>query len=90
MVCCLRTFNFLAAAQIEPGSDPNTPSKKKRCELDGGWLVNIEDVHEQNCLLKYALTTSGLHDKNYWTDGINKDIYLGRGVLGATSNEKNI
>ena len=38
------------------------------CELYGGWLVNIESLAEQNCLMRYAQKNSLL--ANYWTDGV--------------------
>ena len=37
------------------------------CELYGGWLVNIESLAEQNCLVRYG-NTHGLNSW-YWTDG---------------------
>ena len=37
------------------------------CELYGGWLVNIESLAEQNCLVRYG-NTQGLTDW-YWDDG---------------------
>merc|ERR1712126_182421 len=41
---------------------------RARCELFNGWLVDIGDVHEQNCLMKHALATDELHNYYYWTD----------------------
>ena len=41
------------------------------CELYGGWLVNIESLAEQNCLVRYG-NTHGLNAW-YWTDG---NLYL--------------
>ena len=46
------------------------------CELYGGWLVNIESLAEQNCLMRYAQKNGLFHD--YWTDGICiQDIWKG-------------
>merc|ERR1711915_165514 len=41
---------------------------RARCELYNGRLVDIGNVHEQNCLTRHALTTSGLANHPYWTD----------------------
>ena len=40
------------------------------CALYGGWLIDILDIHEQNCLLRHAHATPGLEDGLFWTDGI--------------------
>ena len=37
------------------------------CEAYGGWLLNIESLAEQNCLLRYA-NNQGFENW-YWTDG---------------------
>ena len=37
------------------------------CELYGGYLVRIEDIHENNCLLKYALNNG--YENRWWTSG---------------------
>jgi len=38
---------------------------RSECELYGGWLLNIRDIGEQNCLLRYAQSQS-FHDW-FWT-----------------------
>ena len=38
------------------------------CELFGGYLVQIENRHENNCILYHALT-NGLHQGYWWTSG---------------------
>ena len=45
------------------------------CELYGGWLVNIKDWREENCLVRYGVS-QGLATW-YWTDG-NFDYILDR------------
>merc|ERR1719348_751845 len=47
---------------------------RARCGLYNGWLVDIQDVHEQNCLMEYALTTDGIGDIAYWTDANDFEI----------------
>ena len=37
------------------------------CELYGGWLVQINNLKEFNCLMRYG-QKEGL-DNDYWTDG---------------------
>merc|ERR1712121_280246 len=37
------------------------------CDLYGGWLVDIRDVHEQNCLMKHVKTSDGVAQTRYWT-----------------------
>merc|ERR1711936_161599 len=32
----------------------NWQDARDECELYGGWLVSIKDLHEQNCLLEHA------------------------------------
>ena len=41
------------------------------CQLYGGWLVRINSLAEQNCLLKYANTLSLSGNTWWWTDGKN-------------------
>ena len=40
---------------------------KDECELYGGWLVNINNLQEQNCLMRHG--TSEGYNGWYWTDG---------------------
>ena len=40
------------------------------CYLYGGSLVTIENIWEQNCLLRYAQSQG--YDEWYWTDGNSK------------------
>ena len=48
---------------------------KLECELDGGFLLNLKDISEQNCLMRFAQTQNQNIDQWYWTDGIQqKDI----------------
>ena len=42
-----------------------------QCQLYGGWLVDIRDIYEHNCLVEYAMT-NGIDQGAYWTDG---DLY---------------
>ena len=39
------------------------------CELYGGWLVNIADIKEQNCLMTHASAQN--YNTWYWTGGKN-------------------
>ena len=41
---------------------------REMCELFGGYLVRIENRHENNCILYHALT-NGLHQGYWWTSG---------------------
>merc|ERR1719347_466084 len=41
------------------------------CDLYGGWLVNIKDWREQNCLVRYGVSQG--FPRCFWTDG-NKDL----------------
>ena len=41
---------------------------REECELYGGWLLSINSLQEQNCLVRYA-QTSGLHHGWFWHDG---------------------
>ena len=43
------------------------------CELLGGYLVRIEDIHENNCLLKYALNNG--YENRWWTSGNLSNTY---------------
>jgi len=54
------------------------------CALFGGWLVDIQDVHEQNCLTRHAYNT-GLTDYSYWTDA--SDLEDGVWMHTATNSE---
>ena len=47
----------------------NWEEAREMCELQSGWLVDINSIHEQNCLIRHALATEGLNGLNYWTDG---------------------
>ena len=38
------------------------------CELYGGWLLSINSMQEQNCLVRFSLS-SGLHTGWFWHDG---------------------
>ena len=38
------------------------------CRLYGGYLVRIESLHENNCLVAHAMQ-AGLHDDRWWTAG---------------------
>merc|ERR1712198_294381 len=46
----------------------NWNDARGECALYGGWLIDILDVHEQNCLLRHAHATPGLENYGYWTD----------------------
>ena len=48
----------------------NWVDARDHCALFGGWLVSIQDVHEQNCLMRHAYKTDGLTNDLYWTDGL--------------------
>ena len=37
------------------------------CEVYGGWLVQIDDLREYNCLMRHGLREED--DAWYWTDG---------------------
>ena len=39
------------------------------CALYGGWLIDILNIREQNCLLRHVYETPGLEDDYFWTDG---------------------
>ena len=41
---------------------------RDECELYGGWLLSINSLQEQNCLVRFA-KTSGLHHGWFWHDG---------------------
>ena len=41
---------------------------REECELYGGWLLSINSLQEQNCLVRFA-QTSGLHAGWFWHDG---------------------
>ena len=49
----------------------NWEDARAECELYGGWIVDVNDVYEENCLLQYATTTVGIIDTDswFWTDG---------------------
>ena len=55
------------------------------CELYGGWLVNIESLAEQNCLMRYAQKNSLFN--NFWTDGINLHIMDFNWVVVLIAND---
>ena len=40
---------------------------RAECTLYGGWLLNIGNLQEQNCLMKAG---RAFGDAWYWTDGI--------------------
>merc|ERR1712179_701693 len=40
---------------------------KLECELDGAFLLNLKDISEQNCLMRFAQTQQNI-DHWYWTD----------------------
>ena len=46
----------------------NWNDAREMCVLLGGYLVKIENLHENNCLLKYALN-NGLGNKWWWQSG---------------------
>ena len=39
------------------------------CELYGGWLVSIDSLQEQNCLMRHGKSEG--YNAWYWTDGKN-------------------
>merc|ERR1712141_146747 len=41
---------------------------REECELYGGWLLSINTMQEQNCLVRFA-HSSGLHTGWFWHDG---------------------
>ena len=47
---------------------------KSECELSGGFLLNLKDISEQNCLLRYAQSQN--LDSWYWTDGKASNIKI--------------
>ena len=56
------------------------------CELYGGYLVRIEDIHENNCLLKYALN-NGYQNNYWWTSGkLSKDVFKSDNFLHKLDN----
>ena len=40
---------------------------RDECELYGGWLLSINSLQEQNCLVRFAKTS--VHDSWFWHDG---------------------
>ena len=48
---------------------------KLECELYGGFLLNLKDISEQNCLLRYY-QSQDLRGGKYWTDGKSYIIYI--------------
>merc|ERR1712131_463281 len=56
------------------------------CDLYGGWLVDIRDVHEQNCLMKHAKTSDGVAQAWYWT-GANDFETDGIWMLASKADE---
>ena len=50
-------------------TDMTWEEARGECALYGGWLIDILDFHEQNCLLRHAHATPGLENQGYWTDG---------------------
>merc|ERR1711915_209668 len=50
----------------------NWEDARSQCASLGGWLVDIQDIHEQNCLTRHAYKTDGLTDI-YWTDASDQD-----------------
>ena len=40
------------------------------CQLYGGWLLSLDSLEEQNCLLRYD-NISPVPTAWYWTDGLN-------------------
>ena len=40
----------------------------EECSLYGGWLVSINSLQEQNCLLRHG-QEAGLAESWYWSDG---------------------
>ena len=45
------------------------PEAYAECELYGGWLVNIDNIGEHNCLLRHASAQN--YASWYWTGGKN-------------------
>lgn len=45
------------------------------CSLYAGWLVALNSLQEQNCLLKHA-QAEGLTEDWYWTDGTDQHSIL--------------
>ena len=56
------------------------------CSLYAGWLVALNSLQEQNCLLKHA-QTKGLAEDWYWTDGKS---CCHRNMLAASSQSLDI
>ena len=46
----------------------NWEDSRLECELYGGWLVQINDLKEYNCLMRHALKEEAV-PYWYWTDG---------------------
>ena len=44
------------------------------CELCGGWLVSIDSLQEQNCLMRHGKSEG--YNAWYWTDGKTLQIIL--------------
>ena len=40
---------------------------REECELYGGWLLSINSLQEQNCLVRFAKTS--VQDGLFWNDG---------------------
>lgn len=45
------------------------------CQLYGGWLLSLDSLAEQNCLLRFENTASIPQDW-YWTDGLKQIISI--------------
>merc|ERR1719342_19068 len=51
----------------------NWEDSRVECDLYGGWIVDVKDVQEENCLMRHAMKTDGLTDYFYWTDATEGD-----------------
>merc|ERR1711879_309058 len=56
------------------------------CSLYAGWLVSLNSLQEQNCLLKHA-QAQGLTEDWYWTDATDTDA---EGVFVHTATETEV
>merc|ERR1719410_2187525 len=53
------------------------------CELYGGWLVQINDLKEYNCLLRYGAKEIANEYLWFWTDGKSVDGVWTHGTDGT-------
>ena len=49
----------------------NWQDAREVCELYGGWLLSINSLQEQNCLVRHAMTA--VHHGWFWHDATDKE-----------------